>query len=238
MSERVGRWGRWSRFIGEGLVIFIGAALALFADDWRESRAEEEEVSRSLAVIYADLAKDSVEMESTAGSMMTAASGARWLLSRWEDDHADPDSVRLEANKFGSTAYPEFRTAGFDGMQNANLLRLIEDPDLREWIREYYDAVQPAFRSYFYDVVLRRRERVQAEFERHQVLYPLVAVDWDAGQMRSPWTIISSDLELEGALVGFYGTSLSLGNRMTASLERITAGRRLIRDELGSVPNG
>lgn len=237
-DDQIGRPARWGRLAGEGLVIFIGAALALFADSWRESRAEQQEVARSLAVIYNDLAIDSIQMVGAAEGLARAAEGARWLLSRWEDIDVDPDSIKAGGAGFGSTLYPEFRTAGFDGMQNANLLRLIENDELRDWILEYYDGVQPTYRLYFYDVVLPRMQRARERYELHLVLYPVASGDWEAWRIRSPWSEISADVELERALFSLYGASGSLSDRMGRSVGSIAVGRQLIRDALGADPDG
>ena len=222
---------RLPRLLGEGLVIFLGAALALFADDWRESRAEQREVHQSLRSMYSDLESDSSQWIRLGAETQIDAEDALWLLSRWDDASLAPDSIVARIRGFRTTPRPVFRRASFQGLRTQNHLRLIENSALRELILDYYEGFIPRIEGYFDERVGARYGDVNSALEPHLSVY--AAVSGGGISLRSDWDAIRADYRVEHGLLGFYRTASFVGGTAPRGADRVAAIRSAISAELG-----
>jgi hypothetical protein len=222
---------RLPRLLGEGLVIFLGAALALFADDWRESRAEREEVQQSLRAMYDDLASDSIELIRLGASAQADANDALWLLSRWGDAGVHPDSIVQHVKAFRTSPRPQFRRAAFQGLRTQNRLRLIENTDLRELILDYYEGLMPRLEGYFNERVRARYGDVNRSLEPHLSVF--AAATGGSISLRSDWDAIRVDYRVEHGLLGFNRAADLIGRWAPSGADQVAGLRSAISAELG-----
>ena len=156
MTDRRHSLGR--RWFGEFAVVFLGVALALVADDYRERRSETREVRETLRVVAADLHADSLEFVDVGERMTSHAEAADWLITRW-DEELDPDSVVSALTAFSSRTALQLNSSAFQGLRNANRLHLLGSDTLRSELSDYYQKRHAALED-FNGVESQLRERL------------------------------------------------------------------------------
>ena len=135
------------RSLSEALAIFIAVAVALAADDWRETRSEREEAIESL--VLADLQSDSVEFAEVEDEAGRQAAAAVWLIRNWDRQDNDLDSLETTLYAFSTGTRLQLSRAGFAGLQNANRLRLLESDSIRIGLQRYYQVTQISRSDFF-----------------------------------------------------------------------------------------
>ena len=116
------------RLLAEFLAIFAGAVLALSADGWADRRSEEQEARAGLELVQSDLEADSAQFGPVRSTMSRWMRDAAWLIASWDRRDLPADSVALVFDSFTrSEASLHFNRSGFDGLRDANRLRLIDD---------------------------------------------------------------------------------------------------------------
>ena len=222
---------KFSGLLKEGVVIFLGVLVALFADDWRENRAEREEAQASLHVIAADLARDSVTLELVLGSARRHERAAGWLFSSW--NVATPPSDSLETALFDLETADQlsFSRAGYDGLRAANRLDLLGSDTLRAMLTSYYEVDQPSVGEYS-EIVYERREGLLMALAPH-IAYQSYPPERPRLELRGTWAEVTLDFSIHTRLRRYGGSQRALAVQVQYLQTRVRELGALVRASLG-----
>lgn len=227
---------RVARLASEAFVIFAGVAVALAADDWRETRGERREVARSLAIIATDLQRDSLQVSLTQDGARQQAESGMWLLDRWKAERVPTDSAHAVLRVFDQAPRPSFSHAGYEGLSNGNRLGLIGSDELRDALFEYYQVDQASIEAYW-EVVWQRRERLLTELAPHiEYLDPLH--ENSRLVLRGAWNSLTSDAVLHADLVRYAGSVLFAAELLVDLQRDVDALLAQVRQEVGGTQPG
>lgn len=229
---------RLRRLLGEALAIFAGVLLALVADDWRETRSEREEARESLRVILSDLRADSLEFAELGAVSRHWTDEASWLIDNWDRLDHSVDSLEIALFTFSEGGSLQVSRAGFDGLQSANRIRVLQSDSLRDQLLKYYQVDQVATLAR-YETLVRRNERLGELLAVH-VRDPgggaagsMWPVEERRVRLRHPWTEVATDPVLFQHLIKVGRSSDNLARRMGDGESLAGELRRLILSELG-----
>ena len=206
-----GRRASAARIAAEGLVLFASVALALVADDWRETRGDREEVAQSLELIARDLDRDSTLLARVRSDALELSASAQWLLSRWAVD-ANPDTMVVHLNRLRYSETVNLSRAGFEGLQASNGLRLLESEGLRASLFQYYEVDQPFWSEYINEVAWPLRLVLNTNLASQLETYH-VAQGRDVA-VRGSWAELTSDRDIENALSTYWESITWVGDRL------------------------
>jgi hypothetical protein len=218
--------------------MFAGVLLALVADDWRETRSEREEARESLGVVLSDLRADSLEFAELGAVSRHWTERASWLIHSWDRVDQSVDSVELALFSFSEGGSLQVSRAGFDGLQSANRIRLLESDSLRDQLLEYYQVDQVATLAR-YETLVRRNERLGELLAVHvrdpggAAAGSMWPVEEQRVRLRHPWPEVATDHLLFQHLIKVGRGSDSLARRMAGGESSAGELRRLILSELG-----
>jgi hypothetical protein len=207
------------RLSGELLVIVAGVLIALAADRWNQDRGLAE--SRQLYVrrLAEEIRNDSLEAAVLLSQVPQAREASRTLLRAASGDGPLPEPLQrhiltalLRLNWPPVVAWTE--------LNNTGLLGLVDDPDLRESISEYYGV-----RGIVQDALERAEARSRDPLLDE--LYPLGLFDFDITP-EDRETFVSAD-QLEPLLMALAGQFQVMENFIPQLLE--SAGLTLQRLE-------
>ena len=136
------------RLLTEGVAIFFGVALALIAEDWRQTRADRDEARESLALVAVDLRSDSAEIATYGRGMARHAAAANWLIRNWGRADTPQDSLESQLYQFSLGPVLQASRSAFEGLRDSNRLRLIEPDTIRHSLANYYQVRQVAVTGY------------------------------------------------------------------------------------------
>jgi hypothetical protein len=226
-----GRPGSASRrVISEFAVIFVGVALALAADDFRETQAERREARESLELVVADLLADSTDFASVRSTAETHAAAAAYLTERWSDVEVSEDSIQMALGEFSDRSTLQLSSSAFEGLRNSNRLRLVANDSIRAATARYYQNRQVVIRDFYNDVTKRREALVfealaphvrHSEGEAAGRMWPpreprlTLRTSWE-GLTRDPR--VHSEIVWFGRFSDFLGQVMSLGEADAGSL--------------------
>lgn len=217
-------------------MIFAGVAVALAADDWRETRGEKREVARSLAIIAADLQRDSLQLFLTQEGARLQAHSGMWLLDRWNAERVPADSAQAVLRVFDQAPRPSFSRAGYEGLSNGNRLGLIDGDELRDALFEYYQVDQASLEAYW-EVVWQRREKLLTELAPHiEYLDPLHENSRVA--LRGSWNGLTTDPVLHADLVRYAGSVLFAADLVVDLQADVDVLLAQVRQEVGGAQPG
>ena len=194
------------KLLPEFLAIVVGVVVALAADDWRETREERTDVRESLVLVLSDLRSDSTQLSNLVQTTRTWDQTSAWLINNWDRQDLERDS--LEAGLFDySAGYRLYLSRGaFEGLQDSNRLRLVDDDELRASLRRHYQVRLPRLETLYLD--LRRYFLAVHESlvpyvrnvagEDPESLYP---PSESRVYLRRPWTEIAQDERLHNDIV-------------------------------------
>lgn len=136
------RTNRAPRILGEIAIIVAGVLIALGAEEFREGAAERRLIDSYLVSLATDLRGDSVEF---AGMLQPARLPAQRdatlrLIAILSEPDSTPSDVRVLSYLRAQVNLPSTRKrrATFEDLIGSGRLGLIEDPDLRRGLVEYY----------------------------------------------------------------------------------------------------
>ncbi len=201
----------WLTVVLEFLAIFLGVTLSLMADDWLNSREDRDQEAAILSALASDLDAEYTELERLRDRMrIWDAAGAR-LHAELAGSGPPADSVDAYFRPmFYYRTYRPVSTA-YVNLREGGRLSLIDDPELRSAITEYYEIEQD-YMIQFYGIVqdtyfLWRR----AAFRHVQIVpaelpgsfFPPDRFDyrtsWDAFRRDPEAPALQQDLSLAGA---------------------------------------
>jgi hypothetical protein len=194
------------RLLGEAIAIFVGVAVALGADDWRETRSERQEAEESLALVLVDLHLDSVEFADLERAAREHSNAADWLIRGWDREDHQVDSLESVLYAFSTWERLQLSRAGFEGLLSANRLRLIEGDSIRFGLQRYYQVSQ-IHQADYYELVVGYRAAVLASLAPHVRNLEGVAAGsvWppreDRVTLRHSWREVAADAVLHNYLV-------------------------------------
>ena len=218
------------RAVAEFSIIFVGVMLALFADDFRETREERREAQQSLRIMLADLRSDSLEYATQRATSARWAEASAWLADRWNDPEVPRDSAETALYQFTVRSTLELSAAGFDGLRSANRVRLIDSDSLQTALLQYYQRGQLQYASVYAEIM-------EIAWALHlEVLAPyvenLAGVDgatWPPREprveMRGSWNSLTSDARLHSHVIWLGRVSGAFVSTM-ASAEELTGRLR------------
>ena len=226
------------RLGGEALAIFAGVAMALIAEDWRQEVGEREEARESLALIATDLRADSAAFASfQRGRARHAYRAANWLIVNWDDAQLNRDSIEVQLYHFSRGNFLQVSRSAFEGLRDANRLRLLDSEPLRAGLADYYQVQQPAVTTYS-EIFFESITGLLDVLALHQRGLPGGDLEhlWPPAEQRvellAPWSEISSDRLLHHRVL-MAGRVADAGSRVTQDVEdRIAELLALVDAEL------
>ena len=226
-----------SRVLGEGAAIFVAVVLALVADDWRETRSEREEAEESLALMVRELQSDSAELAQGAEVGRRLAASSSWLIQNWDRSDNDRDSLERHLYQYSRTRNFQLSRAGFDGLQNANRLWLLESDSLRNLLLAYYEGRQPHVLDYHRangDAIMRLFRSMAPHTRRPGGRDPgsLWPVQVDRVRLRHPWPRVAADPLVYEDVIWVGRFSGHLANLMDSAREEAVILMTAIRSEI------
>ena len=130
------------RLLGEFAIIFAGVTLGLLADDWRQTRDDQATERVVLQDLSEDLVRDSIQLNAALRTVRLWDRAALWVR------RADPATVTAEdaAGEIGNAMTLTFYkpvSSAYSSLNGSGQLELIQDPELRRQIVEYFEEHQP-----------------------------------------------------------------------------------------------
>lgn len=136
------RAGRATRILGEVAVIVVGVLIALGAEEFREERSERALIDSYIGSLSTDLRADSVEFRAmlAPNHLPAQRDATSSLLAILADPDSTPSDAMVLSHLRAQILLPFAmkRRATFDDLVGSGRLGLIEDPDLRRGLVEYY----------------------------------------------------------------------------------------------------
>jgi len=226
----------WRRPLIEFATIFAGVTLSLLADDWRDHRNDGRHEEAALHLIRADLVRDTAELRFALRPAIGHERSTYWLVSRWDDASAPPDSIQIALTRFLIYNSYQFQSAAYRGLREGDRLNLISNDSLRTQIVDYFEESQVNV-DQFLVALLQARERVidgMAPFVRWPLPRDRDTAWPTSGPLRllAPWDTIRADNRLANqisAMGALASLAKSLGNE---ALARNEALRTAIDSEL------
>jgi len=227
----------WKRPAAEFIAIFAGVTLSLFADDYRDSRADRSRERAGLQLILTDLEADTSEIRTVARfSGLRDRAAARFL--RLVETPSQPDSVGLVLRQFIRGAGHSFQSSGFVSLRDADRLSLITNDTLRSALVEYFDEGQVELDQ---SVAMEqdRRDRLLAAMAKH-VRWPRPRTSESTWPFEDGPVVLTSSWDAARSDGEFIWTVQDLGSlsqNAHAAAERLMVRngelRAAIRRELG-----
>ena len=226
----------WLRIATEFVVIFLGVSLSLAGDDWRQWREDRAAERELLVELMADLSADSADL-STMQRYMRRWDGAALDLAKIDSGLMQaPDSAilrRIERLMVFSLYQPV--SSAYVGLKEGGQLPLIQDPELRREVVEYYEVRQP-YMLQFDDLAQEAHDRFRLIVLRHVGFEITDSVDsfWPPPEpaFRTSW---SAWMEEEGTRGALEHLGVLAGN-WAVRIESVLAAnadlRASIREEL------
>lgn len=211
----------WRYALGELTLIFLGITMAIWFNNWNESRKSTRVEIKSLQELRDALRQDLEDIESNVEGFTYRVNGHRMLLKHMEEQLPPSDSLlRILPFIRGFTfmvsndgPYETLKSRGLETITNDSLrLQIASFYDLdydilqvneQEHRQHYSDYLKPKLLEHFllndYKVIPIDYDKMIADFEFLQILHWAVGTD--------------------NYLLDFYKTLLKKGNRLLANLE-------------------
>jgi len=140
MSNRL----NWRLLLGEFVVIVVGVLIALWVDQLREARVNQELEVEYLESLVTDLDADLAQFDSAEAWMRRSETAAATVLALYEGSPPTENVADLVAavETAGWQFVPTITRNTIDDLRSTGNLRLIRDPDLRRAIASYYLTVE------------------------------------------------------------------------------------------------
>ncbi len=140
MSNRL----NWRLLLGEFVVIVVGVLMALWVDQLREARVNQELEVEYLESLVTDLDADLAQFDSAEAWMRRSETAAATVLALYEGSPPTENVADLVAavETAGWQFVPTITRNTIDDLRSTGNLRLIRDPDLRRAIASYYLTVE------------------------------------------------------------------------------------------------
>jgi hypothetical protein len=132
----------FGRLFSEFVVVFAGVALALLAEDWRDSRKTDAAAAEALRLILADLQSDSIQLAAVLEPLPAHDQAAEWLTRHWSDSGTPSDSIEPRLQSFiPAWQYQPQRTA-FISLRDGAGIGIISSNELRQSLVRYFEQTQ------------------------------------------------------------------------------------------------